>query len=224
MAVEVIAFKNIPLLSACCSSQTNQKPNSQCTRTIFVLKRQYLRGNMGFFKNLFGGNNQPVSQLDSTLIDQLINIERLIAEPDENLEDFYDSEVRNSLEYGCSKGISPFACLNLALLYLYGINVPQNSILAEALLLKSVSIDAGFPLSYKYLALIEDEGKQNLERAIYYLQLGSAFDDPVAMTSLGYYCMTGKGMAIDKSRAIKLWKQAAKLGNKDAIRNLETIT
>jgi TPR repeat protein len=173
---------------------------------------------MGFFSNLFSSKNNQVSTVDATLIQQLANIESSL----ENQDDFYGvfgEEDRNALESLCEKNASSFSFLNLALIHLYGINVPNDHSKSEQLLLKSVSF--GNPFAYKYLALIEEETKHNLDQAILYLKKGSDSGDDAAMANLGFHYIVGNGVQLDKDEAIRLWKKAAKLGNKSAMINLD---
>jgi len=172
---------------------------------------------MGLFSKLFGSNNQ-VSKVDSVLIQQLAAIESML----QNQGDFigvFGTEDREALEILCNKQESSFSYLNLALIHIYGINVPKDYDKGEELLLQSVALDN--PFAYKYLALIEEEIKHNLDKAIAYLKKGADVGDEAAMTNLAGYYMEGHGVPLNRNKAIKLWEKAASLGDDSAAKNLQ---
>ena len=77
-----------------------------------------------------------------------------------------------------------------------------------------------------YLAKIYDEGKyveKNIDKAIEYLNRGSNQKDPNAKFMLGFYYYNGTGVRKDKTKALTLFKEARKLGNKDAEKMLGDI-
>ncbi len=175
---------------------------------------------MSFLSKIFGKKDisNKNSRVDSLLIIQFKQIEDLLL----NQSDFigiFGSEDRRALETACESGSSNYACLNLALLYMYGINIDRDIERAERLLKKACASNA-LP-AYRYLALIEDEIKGDIDKAVSYLRKGVEMGDSGAMTNLGIYFMTGRGVELNEGKAIELWKKAANLGEERASINLK---
>lgn len=141
-------------------------------------------------------DDQP-SKLNQILMMQLADIESRL-ENGSNFHGVFLDEDRDALERACIMKSSSVAFINLALIYSYGVNVARDYKKAESLLLNAVSM--GNPLAYKYLALIEEEIKDDAVTAAQYLKAGSKRGDEGAMVSLGVAYMQGSHPLEDRGR------------------------
>lgn len=86
----------------------------------------------------------------------------------------------------------------------------------------SGNLESQMELAYLYLYGIDDV-EQDFEKALHYYNLAAEQKDPIALNNLGSLYFSGIGAPKDTGKALKLFSEAAKLGNDNAALNLAFI-
>lgn len=121
----------------------------------------------------------------------------------------------------------PAAKVELARYYMQGIGCPQDYQMSIKLLKEQDELDYTAPNLYFYLGYICEQGlglsAPRLKWALSCYEKGAKLDDARATNNLASMYERGAGVAADYAAALRYYRAAANLGNKDASVNMQRL-
>ena len=131
------------------------------------------------------------------------------------------AEAARLYKAGADAG-SPVAMNNLAALYERGQGVPRD--MREAVRLYRAASDQGYQISRANLGALYATGRgvqRDDREAVRLMQLAADDNEPNGLNNLGKMYAAGRGGLVrDLNQAVRLWRQAAELGNAAARGNI----
>jgi len=172
-----------------------------------------LTGSTGFAQQ--GGQAIPMSAKAEN--DRGVEL-ALVLGPGRSLKD-----ARKCFERGAREGYAP-AQVNLAVMNVYGLGMPQNY--GAALYWLKSAAESRNPQAYTNLGILYLKGwgvQQNYAEARKYFELAAEAGDTGAMVNLGYLADGGLGSAVDHKAAAEYYRHAAERGDALGQNNLADL-
>ena len=113
------------------------------------------------------------------------------------------------------------ACYSLSLMYFIGDGIEKNNYQARKWM-KPVA-ETGLPRAAYFYALMQEEDNIMNDETVTWLEKAAEQKLPEAIARLGLYYHRGHIVDLDERKAVKLWQQAAALGDDKAPVYLETL-